>query len=86
MKLYAFSVRDEAVGSFLPPMFFRSKGEAIRAFSDAVANPEHQFAKHMSDYVFFCVGEFNDASGMFGAFEPVRIMSAFEVGASASGT
>lgn len=78
MKLLAFSVRDEAVGAFLQPMFFRAKGEAIRAFADAVGNPEHQFAKHLNDYVFYFVGEFDDQAGRFVVAEPVRVLGAFE--------
>nr|QJB19229.1 MAG: nonstructural protein [Microvirus sp.] len=81
MKLLACAVRDGAVGAFLTPMFFRSKGEAIRSFTDAATNSEHQFSKHMSDYVFYVVGEFDDNSGLFSPCEPLRLISALECSA-----
>lgn len=78
MMLQIFSVRDQAAGAFLPPFFMRSRGEAIRAFSEAVGDPQHQFAKHVSDFTLFCIGDFDDNSGMIRPVEPVRIISGFE--------
>lgn len=79
MITQCFSVRDTAVGAFLPPFFTRSKGEAIRSFSEACNNAEHQFAKHASDYTLFFLGAFDDNSGLFTPCEPERILSAMEV-------
>lgn len=80
MILPAFSVRDAAVGAFLPPFFCRSKGEAIRSFAEAVANPEHQFSKHAGDYALFYVGSFDDHSGVLDIPSgPERIIGALEV-------
>lgn len=79
MKLQVFTVRDAAVGSFLQPFFCRSHGEALRSFSDAVSNAEHQFAKHASDYALFFLGEFDDNSGVFDSREPERVVSANEI-------
>ena len=47
-KIYA--VFDSKVGAYLQPMFFRSNGEAIRAFASAVGDVDHQFSKFASDY------------------------------------
>lgn len=82
MRLYAFSVRDEAVEGFLPPFFARSKGEAIRSFSDAVMQPDHQFARHKDHYILYTLGYFDDVAGVFAPTEPIRVLSALEVGQS----
>lgn len=78
MKLVVASVLDKAVGAFLQPFFARSKGEAIRSFSDACGNPEQAFVKHPDDFVLYLFGTFDDGSGMFEVAEPVRVVSARE--------
>jgi len=79
MILGVFSVFDNAAKAYLPPMFFRAKGEAVRAFMDAVATTDHQFSKHASDYTLFELGEWDDSNAEFNAFVvPTRVMSAYE--------
>ena len=41
----------------------RSKGEAIRAFSNTVNSPESQFSKHPGDYTLFEIGEYDEETG-----------------------
>lgn len=80
MRYLMFSVRDEAIGAFLPPFHARSLGEATRSFMEAAADDKHQFARHAKDYVLYAIGAFDDGSGMFTAAEPQRVMGALEVG------
>lgn len=79
MILHAFSVYDKAVGSYLPPVFVRSKGEMLRNFQSAVNSQDHQFHKYAADYTLFYVGAFNDMSGIFTHCEPERVIGALEV-------
>lgn len=80
MKMIGFSVFDSAVGAFLPLFFARSKGEAIRSFSAAVADSGHQFAKSRGDYSLFLICEFDDQSGgVVCPVAPERILNAVEV-------
>jgi hypothetical protein len=65
MRYVVMSVFDAVAGAFLPPMFMRSKGEAVRSFSDACNSSEHQFHKHASDYVLFILGQWDDDTGLF---------------------
>lgn len=60
-----YSVFDKKVGAFGTPLFFRSRGEAIRSFSDAVQDGQSQFCKHPEDYGFAYLGSFDDGSGSF---------------------
>lgn len=75
-----FSVYDSAVNAYLPPFFARSKGEAIRSFTEAASTRDHQFAKHALDYTLMSLGKFDDGSGTFETDLPVRIVGASEVG------
>lgn len=81
MKLVIVAVRDAAVGTFHAPMFFRSRGEAIRSFTDAVNDPKASFGKHAADYDLFDLGDFDDETGLFhlDAAAPLRIARASDV-------
>ena len=79
MKYVVCSVYDKAVGAFMPPFYVRSRGEAIRSFMDACADPKHQFVRNSGDYTLFQISVFDDASGAYEwANEPQRVMSALE--------
>lgn len=60
-----YSVYDNAVQAYLPPMQFRTRGEAIRAVSAALREPDHQFSKHSPDYSLFELGEFDDSNAKY---------------------
>lgn len=63
MRLVACSIRDAAAEAWLTPMFFQSKGQAVRSFTDAVNSQEGDFGKHPEDYTLFAIGEFDPDSG-----------------------
>lgn len=80
MITFAFCVRDNVVNAYMPPFFARSKGEAIRSFTDAVNDPNHQFSKHSADYSLYLLAQFDDVAGtVLGLPEPERIVGATEV-------
>lgn len=79
MKLLVFTVYDKAVGAHLQPMFFRAKGEAQRAFADAVAAEDSRFRAHAEDYLLMECGEFDDNTGLFASYDPVRVVGALEL-------
>lgn len=78
MKLEMFAVRDNAVGAFNRPLFFRSRGEAVRSFSDAVADEKNGFLRHAEHYDFWLLGYFEDSDGKFTIIEPERVCGALD--------
>lgn len=85
MKHMVFTVFDKAVGAYLQPFFSRSRGEALRSFSDAVNDSKSQFFVHPADfYLVFC-GVFDDNSGIFSCADPERVISAVECANVVSG-
>ena len=76
-----FSVFDKKVGAFMPMFPARAKGEAIRMVSDAAADPQGQFIKHLEDYSLFQIGEFDDRSGKFvqGNEYPLQLVELLEL-------
>ena len=65
MKLEAYVVHDAAVGAFNRPQFFRARGEALRSFADACANPEAGFSAHAEHFSFYFLGVYDDNTGEF---------------------
>ncbi|UDN67778.1 nonstructural protein [robinz microvirus RP_115] len=65
MKMYVCSVFDRKIGAFMIPQFFRSKGEATRAFMDACNGEQAQLRKHAEDFVFMFLGYWEDGDGRF---------------------
>jgi len=76
MKTSVFAVRDSKVGAFNQPLFFRSRGEAVRSFSDAVNKSENGFLAHADDYDFWFIGEFDDSDGRLLPAPPERVCGA----------
>ena len=64
-SLLVFSVFDTKADAFLPPFFMATKGMALRAFMDAVADEKHQFRLHAADYSLFHLGFFDEKKGQF---------------------
>lgn len=63
MKQIVFAVYDEKAAAFMAPFFMNSRGEAVRAFGDAVAEPSHSFSKHASDFVLYEIGDYDTGLG-----------------------
>lgn len=79
MILKIFAVMDSKVGAYLPPMYMRSKPEAIRAFAEAANNAEHNFSKYAEDFTMFEVGEWDDSNCSFNLhLTPIPIGKAIE--------
>jgi len=78
MKVLMFSIFDSAAKAYLPPFFSRSRGEALRSFTDACADEKSAFARHLADYCLFYVGEFDDADGVVEGCSPVKVLGAWE--------
>jgi hypothetical protein len=80
MKLYVYSVFDKAVNAYMQPFFCRSTGEALRSFTDIINDTKTNFHQHYVDFSLYELGEFDDNTGQFDAFnETKRIVTGPEV-------
>lgn len=76
MKLEIYAVHDSAVGAFNQPLFFRSRGEAVRAFQDAVGK-DANFVAHPDHFSFWLIGFYSDDNGRVEPIpEPERVCGA----------
>lgn len=65
MILKMFSVYDSKVEAYLPPLFYKSKGEFLRAFAEAVNDPKSNIGKYPSDFTAFELGSWDDHGSVF---------------------
>lgn len=74
-----FTVHDCKAEAYLPPFYFSTVGQAIRTFSDMVADPQHAFARHPEDYTLFQLGLYDDSTCSFDILpSPTAIGKAIE--------
>lgn len=71
--LFALSVRDRVADSFDQPFFMPHLNVGIRAFSDAINNPESHLSKHPDDYDLYRIGTFDPLTGLLVAETPSQI-------------
>lgn len=64
MKQNVMAVYDSKAEMFNQPIFFKAKGEAIRAFSDEVNRDKSAMNAHPEDYTLFLIGEYDVESGL----------------------
>jgi len=79
MRLQVYTVYDKAVNAYMQPFYCRTKGEAIRSFTEACCDKKSNFFKYATDYVLMELGEYDDQTGLFASREPMRIVSAHEI-------
>lgn len=65
-----FSVYDSKAAAYLPPFHSQTIATAIRAFEGAVRDEASPFHTHAADYTLFCIGSFDESTGILTAAEP----------------
>lgn len=79
MLLKVYSIYDSKVEAYLPPLFFKSKGEFLRSFGEAVNDPKSTISKYPSDYTAFELGSWDDCKCIFDLYKvPVSLGLALE--------
>jgi hypothetical protein len=68
--LKVVTVFDSKVEAYLPPMYFKARGEALRSITETCNDSQSMFFKHPADYFFYELGEFDDSKGVFTLTEP----------------
>lgn len=73
MKQLIFTVYDSKAEAYLAPFTTKTLGLAERMFQELVNQDGHQFNRFPGDYTLFCVGEWNEATGVCQAIEPINM-------------
>lgn len=79
MQYKVYSIFDSKVEAYLPPLFFKSKGEFLRAFAEAANEPKSNIGKYPADYTAFEIGTWDDSKCTFDLHKtPVSLGVAIE--------
>lgn len=73
MKLQVFSIYDAVSRNYNLPFYMINVESAVRAFDNALADPEAPASKNPQDYSLFHIGEYDDDGGMLASISPERI-------------
>lgn len=72
-----FSVYDSKAELYMPPVTYRTRGEAIRSFQAACEDKQSQFHKYPSDFTLVEIGSFIESSGLIvGSETPTIVVNA----------
>lgn len=69
MTLKIFTVFDSKAEVYMTPFFLKSRGEAIRSWTEVVNDGQAIFCKHPSDFTLFEIGTFDELSGSVTMYE-----------------
>lgn len=64
-KSQVFAVYDSKAGFYKTPFIMRSKGEALRGFTDVVNDEKTEIGRHPGDFTLFHLGSFDDENGKY---------------------
>lgn len=78
MKKKIFAVYDDKAQTYNSPLFLNTDGEALRALSDEVNNPESLIHKHPDDFRLYRLGSYDSDTGAITPEDPVRLGVASE--------
>jgi len=70
-----FSVHDMKAEAYLPPIFVKSTGEAMRIFETTCKDTNTNFNKYPHDYTLVELGEWDEQSATFLTSEKPRILA-----------
>jgi len=65
MISHMFAIYDTKAGYYKNPFMLRSKGEAIRGFTDLANDLNTEIGRHPEDFCLFVLGEFDSDKGEF---------------------
>lgn len=75
-----FSIFDSKAEAYMQP-FFTKEAVAMREFANLVADKGHAIGQHPEDYTLFCVGAWNEQTGLLEGCTKRSICNGLDVGA-----
>lgn len=76
MEHIAVTVYDMKTEAYLRPFFAMTTGEAIRTFTDSIADPQSMFNRHPADFTLFKIGVYDDSLGVLTSCPPENLGNA----------
>lgn len=70
-----FTIHDTKAETFMPPINFRNKGEALRAFTTTVNDEKTQFHAYPADYDLIHIGSYDTDTGIITPLQSHTVLS-----------
>lgn len=68
----AYSIFDNKGLIYASPFFAPTNGAAVRMVQDVANDLNTSIGRHPSDYILYCIGDYNDANGVLNAYAPLE--------------
>ena len=78
MKLSIYTIHDVKAQNYGKPFYAFNDDVARRSFEQEVNNPESTLNRAPEDYTLFCIGSFDDSTGLIDEQVPHSLGSALE--------
>lgn len=79
MLMQVFAVYDSKVQAFSIPFILKSKGEALRSFTEISNDKSSSIGKYPSDFTLFNIAQYEDTTGLITSYDtPVSLGLALE--------
>jgi len=65
MLMKICTVYDSKAESFMTPMFFKHRGDALRSFGEAVTDKSTTIGKYPADFTLFDLGTYDELTAKF---------------------
>lgn len=69
-----FSVHDSKAEAYLPPIYFKTAGEAIRAFETTVKDPKTQMHNYPQDFTLVELGDYDERTAKISMLAQPKIL------------
>lgn len=74
MKSTVYSVYDRTAKLYAAPFIEKNDGTAMRAITDVMRDPNHQFVQHCNDYALVKIAEYDDETGAISPIENAGVV------------
>ena len=74
METKIFSVYDTATAAYMQPFFTHQNASAIRMIVQTLKDPNSMCAQHPKDFTLYCIGHFDDQTGIIIPINPNELV------------
>lgn len=74
-ELKVYSIYDEKMECYNTPYFNLNHRVASRNFGDLANDDKSSVYRHPEDYSLYCIGAFDDSTGMINPYDPPMLIS-----------
>ena len=79
MQKFVYTVYDSKAEVYGMPVYHEARGEALRAFSDAINGEAGLLSMHPEDFTLFEIGRYNQKTGLITSLDRFSVANGVDV-------